>query len=204
MRRTLPLVVALSLAACAARPTETAPDAGGPPTYPGVAGVHRAPFLDPTNRVAADSGLVYEYGACVRYTFDSVHGTLVRDQRMEPGDRTGPTGLPLLDTARVSLTPDQTRAVFAEAERIGLWGYPEDVVDTVAETDTVLVVVPSGSHRLDVRRGGRSALVRWTAEVQSPLSPAASRLRALGHQIESYVDGHPAVRALPEPTSACL
>ena len=198
------LGAALALAACAPRgggtATRTLPKPPDPYAFrPDLSGPRLERYLDDTPRVTADSGFVFEYGACIRYTYDSVSGTLVRVQQYET--RNGEERL-IRDTVHAALTPDETRAVFDEVERIDLWGYPENVVE--APTGGAATYIdPGGSYRLDVRRGGRTALVRWTTGVIRH-TPSGDRLRALGERIAGFLRAEAAMQALPQPEIICL
>lgn len=204
IRLTLVLVAVLGGAAC------KSPEGVARRTAQALMDAEGARYVSPENYVAADSGFVFVYG-CIRHTYDSVAGTLVRSQ----GTRIDHVSLRVrerLDTARVALTPAQTRAVFDEVDRIGLWAYPREFTDGMSidttgapgEGEVSYSVVPYGTYRLDVRRGGRSASVRWTTAVYGRLTPEAERLRGLGAFLEGILREHPAARALPPPEVICI
>lgn len=66
------------------------------------------------------------------------------------------------------------------------------------------VVIPSGSYRLDLRAGEKSASVRWSERIKAPLSPEAEQLRALARRIEEYLGAEAAYRRFPELGYGCL
>ena len=146
-----------------------------------------ARYVDSANRVAVDPGFVFEYGSCIRYTFDSAQNLLVRDQGFSVDPDQPRDVVENVDSVHVALTLAEVEAVFAEADRIGLWTFPAEfagalVVDSarVAAGESGGTVVPNGKYRIDLRRGGQTAIVRWSDGDFGPLTPAAERLFAFG------------------------
>ena len=186
-------LLALTAAACARRPAQ--------PYNP-----FRA-FHDDPNRVAAGSGFVFEYGPCYLYRFDAVRSTLTRD---EGADHSGTASRGrrrrLVHTVRLTLTPDETRQIYEEMERIGIWAYPPMLTNEMQLDSTSSWAPEYGlgvRYRLDVRRGERATVVRWATNLALPLTAEARRLRALGDLIREIVEAKHAYLSLPPLMGRC-
>ena len=110
--------LSLALSACAAGPSA---DEVAMRTAGEVRRAEDARYADPANRVAGATGFVFEFGACIRYTFDSARGLLVRDRGFSIDMARPRTVVQRVDSVRVALSAYETRAVVEEANRIGLW-----------------------------------------------------------------------------------
>lgn len=162
---------------------------------------------DPALRVRAERGIVFEYGACIRYTFDSARRMFVRDQGYSVDEARPREVLRRRDSTRVAWTDADLQAVLADAHRTGLWGYPSDFGDSLSRapgTESYTTRTPSYRYRADVRDGERTALVRWAEAIVRPLSPEAVRLRAFGERLVARLEAMPEVQALPPASVFCL
>ena len=159
---------------------------------------------DPALRVRAERGIVFEYGACIRYTFDSARRMFVRDQGYSVDEARPREVLRRRDSTRVAWTDADLQAVLADAHRTGLWGYPSDFGDSLSrarhgvlhDEDAQLPLprrrarrradgaraVGRGHRAAALARGGAAARVRRAArgapggDARGPGPPAGERV----------------------------
>lgn len=154
--------------------------------------------------------MVFEFGSCIRYTFDSTRNLFVRDQGFTVDPTQPREVIERVDSVRVALTVPEVRTILDEADRIGLWSYPADFGDSLtidaerAAEHGYGSRVPSGRFRVDLRDSDRSAVVRWSDEVRRPLTQEAERLRTFGYAVERLLREKAEAGGLPPAGVVCL
>jgi hypothetical protein len=130
---------------------------------------------------AADFAFRFEYG-CVLYQdrFDTFSSSFTRNAA----------------TIRLSLSPEQMRAISEAVEKIRFFDYPATFSGGRAGVDEVISVTPAFIYRFEVRRAGRSHTVTWD-DGTLPASLEADRLHKLFELITGFITEHPDVKRLP-------
>lgn len=136
----------------------------------------------------SDFVLKVVFGQCWNETIDTTGPTFSRT--LSPGD---------IVTAKLSLTAEHRRRLYAVVVGADVWGYPRSFE---AAGGTMVEELPPSEFTIEVQANGRRTVVRWLD--RSSMHPEAVRLRGMIRAVRELFAERPEVQRLPASRMVCL
>ena len=141
-----------------------------------------------TSEPPKDFALQIVFGQCWNEAIDTTQATFTRT--VIPGESR---------TAKVSLSADQRRRLYALVVDASVFEYPRSFEP---EGASMVEELPPSDFRIEVRSGGRHHIVEWLD--RGSMHPEAVRLRALLRAVRELFAERPEVQQLPASRMICL
>lgn len=139
-----------------------------------------------TVEVPPDFVVRISYGLCWNESVDTATGRFSRTIRNR-----------VVRRAKLALSPDQRRRLFALVSTVDLFAYPQHF-----ESPGAPMTEPAPDYTVEIRSAGRQHVVQW---VDYGASDAASvSLRAMLRDVRAFLVGLPSVQRLPASQIVCL
>ena len=139
-----------------------------------------------TAEVPPDFVVRISYGLCWNESVDTATGRFSRTIRDQ-----------VVRRAKLALSPDQRRRLFALVSTVDLFAYPQHF-----ESPGAPMTEPAPDYTVEIRSSGRQHVVQW---VDYGGSDAASvGLRAMLRAVREFLVALPSVQRLPASQIVCL